>query len=155
MSTLESLLKDLEEKANAAAPGPWTVSLNSDDGDEAWVSGLRTGYDGEFDLADAEFLAAANPDTIKKLIAVIRLQKETIEKMNKALSEMNFYSMPATGTDYFTFKDQESNKAGEEVNILAKRHFEPFKNDQATSFLSALSKLRATFKNCEKIVSGT
>jgi hypothetical protein len=78
VKALESLLKDLEEKANAATPGPWDHEaerysaknvIGIKGRDDRWIAHFQPEFNG---FNNAEFLAAANPDTIKKLIAVIR-----------------------------------------------------------------------------------
>lgn len=69
-------LDELEAHAKAATPGPWTVL----DGDGCgWINELTQGYDGQFPIADCNYIAAANPQTVLALIAVARAAKEEVE----------------------------------------------------------------------------
>lgn len=73
MSALDSLLKELEDKANDATKGPWDWLFN---GDTTYVGPTDNQRLITFDQmnmeGDAHFVAIANPDTVKKLIEVIR-----------------------------------------------------------------------------------
>lgn len=97
MSELDKLLKDLEEKARAATPGPWhnfaynrqiraDSSLYPKHPDaKDWVIARYPMRTDNYPIshkeyaANAEHIAAANPDTIKKLIEVIKAMKKSLE----------------------------------------------------------------------------
>ena len=77
------MLDELEKLAKAATPGPWTdVECRVECGsycqggsgvlfiDDTESNGIRSRWD------DLEFIAAANPETVLKLIAVARAAKE-------------------------------------------------------------------------------
>lgn len=83
MTTLESLLKELEEKANAATPGPWEAVYDDSRNDVLYEVGPLSAAEYYFDIyknraADVNYICFANPNTIKKLISVI---KTLIESM--------------------------------------------------------------------------
>lgn len=95
-------IDDLERKAKAATPGPWEV----DDDDcgfaspdapmvaTPWVAGRRTHIVGSPARPhgkplpeDAEFIAAANPVTILRLIGQVRRWKAAWEMASPLLTE--------------------------------------------------------------------
>lgn len=64
---------ELKRLAEGATPGPWRAILTGD-GTQGWighgVSGwLKQDYDGEFDVKDVLFIAAANPAAVLALLA--------------------------------------------------------------------------------------
>lgn len=94
-SSLEALLSDLEAKAGAATPGPWEFSSSLDKRRGAItcpkqkISPLAE-YDPEDGYATGRadsyaFIASCNPETVKRLIAIIRRQREAIEYMSDDL----------------------------------------------------------------------
>ena len=69
----------LEELAKAATPGPWEYIFGGptqyEDGEwyEPTESGVRSDvWESDFPHADAEFIAAANPQTVLALISALR-----------------------------------------------------------------------------------
>lgn len=89
MTKLEALLKDLEEKADAATPGPWEVDRSLSTFNVSVVGEMtnicklnRKDYEYDADKwpwDNAQFIAALNPVTVRKLIAVIREMKKSLE----------------------------------------------------------------------------
>jgi len=72
-------LERLEKLANAATPGPWEYIFGGPEQDEdgSWYepteSGVRSGdWENDFPHADAEFVAAVDPQTVLALIAALR-----------------------------------------------------------------------------------
>ncbi len=86
MTELESLLKELEEKANAAPRGTWQ---NADERVYFGVYG-EVGWDEHGPILSiplASYITATNPDTVKKLIAVIRRQALALRSMDERTTE--------------------------------------------------------------------
>lgn len=79
-------LDELENLAKAATPGPWEYELGSDDGFDHWqlfnpetLEYLVQDDSGvEPETRNLAFIAAANPATVLKLIAVVRAGKEAV-----------------------------------------------------------------------------
>ncbi|KIP90170.1 hypothetical protein RU09_11865 [Microbacterium sp. MEJ108Y] len=72
-------LDRLEKLANAATPGPWEFIFGGPEQDEdgSWYepteSGVRSGdWENDFPHADAEFIAAIDPQTVLAVIAALR-----------------------------------------------------------------------------------
>lgn len=101
MSELNKLLKTLEEKADAATPGPWIENYIFHDPEEKidWSNLNGPTTRGHFmKTEDAKLIAALNPDIIKKLIAAIKLQKQLLESFADNLYEPEFISMLSVET---------------------------------------------------------
>lgn len=93
--TLPQFLQELEEKARAATPGPWGTEpgtyghrityqdSNYDYPSEKWTAylGTRDKLSDSYNQwqRDATFIAAANPDTVLRLIEIVRVQQEALE----------------------------------------------------------------------------
>jgi len=102
------MLNDLEKKARAATPGPWNISHDKkeyftpssiwapkkrawDEDDEEYniicefprTSEYGRGSDTHISK-DAEFIEAANPETVLKLIKMARSNQYTVEKVKEA-----------------------------------------------------------------------
>jgi hypothetical protein len=88
--TLDALLSELEERAKAATPGPWSVSPRREKMGGPRVQNSQTGrmisqvkgehgFADEADTRNAVYIASASPDTILKLVAVIRRMREGLE----------------------------------------------------------------------------
>lgn len=73
MSKTEELLK----LAEAATPGPWRSY--EDVVTFPWPEGGFCLADGPKPRANADFIAAANPETIKALIVLVRLQHDALK----------------------------------------------------------------------------
>jgi len=94
--SLETLLSKLEAKAKAATPGEWTSAhqigiVEQSDPETCCEDFLecaviaRLNYAGRCQSAiqedhDATYIAAANPSTIKRLVAIIRRQQSVLEE---------------------------------------------------------------------------
>ena len=80
-------LTELRALADAATSGPWKVSDTplAPDFENAWVvledgrDGLHAGYDGQFSVADAAFIAASRTAIPELLDEVERLRAELEE----------------------------------------------------------------------------
>jgi hypothetical protein len=100
-------LDQLEALANAATPGPWfscdftQVTQDKSDAFEiscTWpdfigVAAITSGgYKGTREQKDNDcwFIAAANPQTIKALIALCRMQHEVVENADALRHEIDF-----------------------------------------------------------------
>ncbi len=91
-------LEDLERKARAATPGPWTRKKPSSD-TEGWAMGVavagtpgrQTVYanppGGSFPSADCDFIAAANPAVVLALIAAAKERDELRAEVDAAGAE--------------------------------------------------------------------
>ena len=85
-------LAELRALADAATSGPWKVSDTplAPDFENAWVvledgrDGLHAGYDGQFSVADAAFIAASRT-AIPELLDVIA-------RVKKVLAEESFHA---------------------------------------------------------------
>lgn len=92
---LESLLTEIEKRASAATPGPWTAHDNHG---TRYVSNGKDGKFAKFDNrvceavfnlhlsgdnknANMDFIATLNPATALKLVAIIKTQVETLKKI--------------------------------------------------------------------------
>ena len=72
-------LDALEKLADEATPGPWERSDWTHDG---YVISANAGWLGEIEnKSDAAFIAAANPATIKALIAELKAGREAVEEL--------------------------------------------------------------------------
>jgi hypothetical protein len=80
MTRTEELLK----LAEAATPGPWGVVEDAASGkDEAWCLWHKVGpiwFQGEKPDRNSTFIAAANPELIKQLVELVRLQHEALKQ---------------------------------------------------------------------------
>lgn len=79
MSKVESWLADLEAKAQEAEQGEWkaiTKEFFGDVSSEVEASGGTVAYDLNPD--DAAFIAAANPATVLRLVAMVRWLADNI-----------------------------------------------------------------------------
>lgn len=104
--TLEALLASLEKKADAACPGPWdNRSPNTlDNSAKPRFIWCEYGFIAEcigISLVDtntknAEFIAAANPATVKKLIAALRVADE---KLGVAINYLHWRTDDLCGDD--------------------------------------------------------
>src|SRR5690625_557993 len=95
-------IDDLERKAKAATPGPWyawdrgvgwLIALDPD-GDVRLPEGMRT------DLGrreDAEFIAAANPTAILRLIEDLRRTKSGARTLGRIIEQQNRDALDASG----------------------------------------------------------
>lgn len=92
-SLTPSELSDLKAKAKAATPGPWKTRFNGNvtaitkDGYALFrhvVTRLSAKY--EQAVHDCDYVSAANPETILRLIAMIERRDEQIEKLRSVLS---------------------------------------------------------------------
>lgn len=73
----EDELRAIEARAEAATAGPWTIHVEAFAA-AAWLSGVWQGYEGEFGVPDAAFIAAARTD-VPALIAEIRRLQDRLE----------------------------------------------------------------------------
>lgn len=64
-------LADLEAKADAATPGPWKRKNHANTDIVSISTKFFVLRDGIIDNCNADFIAAANPDTVKKLVMMI------------------------------------------------------------------------------------
>jgi hypothetical protein len=74
-------LDDLDALADAATPGPWRYTANGVIGSDAMPDNkfiILWDDDGRNRFNDYPFIAAANPQTIKQLIALCRMQHEAL-----------------------------------------------------------------------------
>lgn len=82
-----TLLDRLEQLARAATPGPWTRDYSDDTWREVAVTRMDSGTNVHVwssakrasAIDDAEYIAAASPDVVLKLIAVARAAAEIAE----------------------------------------------------------------------------
>lgn len=69
-------LSELEQLAKAATPGPWAIGDDSNDAVWCVMSGrdcvATCSTETGLHIADATFIAAANPETILRLIELLR-----------------------------------------------------------------------------------
>ena len=67
-------LDDLEDKADAATTGPWRVVTGDKPGDACAVCAEKPmfiPFSGRNGRSNAEFVSAANPETVKRLVGMI------------------------------------------------------------------------------------
>ena len=79
MSRTEELLA----LAEAATPGPWRA-----DGEHDYLDCVCTKtfcIASDIEKEDAAFIAAANPETIKQLVELVRLQHEAVKQYAKMM----------------------------------------------------------------------
>ena len=81
-------LSQLEALAKAATPGPWRISIDSHDGAHDVLSdhaGYRwiAGVDDANGCPDGHFIAACDPATILKLLAVAQAMKAVHGEIDK------------------------------------------------------------------------
>ena len=87
-----SRTKELLALAEAAAPGPWRA-----DGEHGYIDCVCTKtfcIASDIEKEDAAFIAAANPETIKQLVELCRLQHDALTddslvKINNAIAAFN------------------------------------------------------------------
>lgn len=83
------MLDRLEQLAREATPGPWDVQEDSCDGyDEAWCEWHRVGpldLTGKTLNRNTAYIAAADPSTVLKLIAVVKAAQQAQETMRHGI----------------------------------------------------------------------
>lgn len=90
MITINQMLAELENKAEAATPGPWTLGVDEENDEyeilfkyKTWtksLSGVNTKWEHYMPQhkSESEFIVAANPQTVLTLIAIIKQQNEAL-----------------------------------------------------------------------------
>lgn len=81
-------IADLKAKAKAATPGPWVVY----NGNDIWVPNSKwiASTDdpvNEQSVSDADYIAAANPETLQRALATIKQQAEQIKNLRAELAD--------------------------------------------------------------------
>lgn len=120
-------LDEIETRANAATPGPWSVDSSIPYGhrvgtsDEAdWVA--RTGDHGEDGSeADAAYIAALHPETAKALVAEVRRLRAEAQRLGElaARRESELISLREKHKAGLRRADQVNNELMEEVQRYA------------------------------------
>jgi len=104
VTSLQDLLSDLEKKADAATPGPWgsfrafiptdgeyDYCIAADQENKkhviAEVFGRTSQTNRPNAFATSEYIAAANPATVKKLIAALRVADEDLNSAHNISQE--------------------------------------------------------------------
>lgn len=107
---------------------------------------VRLGIVGEA-VKDTHFLAfeAGYKGSQRELLDKVM---PVLEDWSEAVSEMNMYHVPFTGTDVFTWRTEDPQETQ-----VAKRHSEPFKSGEATKFLESTEQLRELLSELRRIGS--
>ncbi|MBV2131997.1 ead/Ea22-like family protein [Pseudomonas sp. MAP12] len=101
MSITDEQLAELERKAQAATPGPWSTwgdafiaPVRKNDDGSGSVECARTVAEvyGSGTSADWKFIAAANPATVLAMIATIRQQRSLLVEISEAPNEKAIYA---------------------------------------------------------------
>jgi hypothetical protein len=95
-------LDQLEALADAATPGPWRYTANGVIGSDAMPDNkfiILWDDDGRNRFNDYPFIAAANPKTIKQLIALCRMQHDALVKYQTRGSMDDLESAGYAGDD--------------------------------------------------------
>jgi hypothetical protein len=94
----DDALDDLERKAKAATPGPWTREKPPSN-EDGWATGVvvagtpgrQTVYanppGGSFPSADCDFISAANPAVVLALVAELRRLRELEQAVESTTAE--------------------------------------------------------------------
>lgn len=96
-------------------------------------------------------LLAALADAVERLTKVVELQRVALATMSQSFNKLNLYSMPFTGTDYFSFKDEKDKKEGQ-THLLAKVHERPFEGGDVREFLEAASLVNKALREGAEIL---
>jgi len=75
--------EELMKLAEAATPGPWHADGEHDYKDCVCTS--KYCITSDLEEKDASFIAAANPETIKQLVELVRLQHESVKQYAKMM----------------------------------------------------------------------
>lgn len=85
MTDVHKFLADLESKADAATSGPWVtdgLDVHDDANDmlicECYADNIISADQKE---ANADFIAAANPEAVKRLVGMVRLAIGSLERI--------------------------------------------------------------------------
>src|SRR5690625_2211425 len=105
--TAADWIDDLERKAKAATPGPWEATQEGLTHPDGWeidapdgpvVVNECCGYRGSVGkTADAEFIAAANPATILRLIEDLRRTRSGARTLGRIIEQQNRDALDASG----------------------------------------------------------
>lgn len=82
--TAQEWLEELEAKADAATPGPWVAGEVLERGTvvrghNMIIDCRHTPDEGHFGGHNAAFIAAANPQTVQRLVAMVKFLSEQID----------------------------------------------------------------------------
>lgn len=104
-------------------------------------------------IAASRELVPQLAEAVERLAKVVELQRVALAAMSQSFNKLNLYSMPFTGTDYFSFKDEKDKKEGQ-THLLAKVHERPFEGGDVREFLEATSLVNKALREGAEILEG-
>ena len=149
--TAADWIDDLERKAKAATPGPWEakkarksdnhmITARSEHG-RVWIANTAFPVD---PTADAEFIAAANPATILRLIEELRRTKSGARTLGRIIEQQNRDALDASGMHHVV---DETGDGDWEVVWEALALLRP-ERDELAARLAAIEALADRWRHC-------